>query len=77
MSLARAQAHAKHIYYCSCGKVVSGNGGKASHEYMHERRGDLHSWIGRVAHAGKFPEMYVDGGLRNEHKAGQSRRRAR
>ncbi len=37
---AKAQAHAKHAYFCSCGKIVRGNGGKASHAYMHERRGD-------------------------------------
>lgn len=37
---AKASAHAKHGHYCSCGKIVRGNGGKASHAYAHERRGE-------------------------------------
>lgn len=28
---ARAKAQAKHRYYCACGAVVFGNGGRASH----------------------------------------------
>lgn len=36
------RAHTKHKTYCSCGKVVCGNGGRASHRDMHERKGDGH-----------------------------------
>ena len=37
---AKARAHAKREHYCSCGKVVWGNGGKSSHAAMHARRHD-------------------------------------
>lgn len=40
--LAMRRAHTKHKDYCTCGKVVCGNGGKASHREMHERKGDGH-----------------------------------
>lgn len=36
---AKARAHAKRVFYCDCGKVVHGNGGK-QHFAMHERRRD-------------------------------------
>jgi hypothetical protein len=39
------RAHAKRAYYCTCGKIVHGNGGRASHFDMHERRGDGHHRI--------------------------------
>lgn len=58
MSNQRARAHAKHAHYCSCGKVVWGNGGKAGHAYMHERRQDGHGFIGPVLHRERFPEIY-------------------
>ena len=35
-------AHTKHIDHCSCGEVACGNGGRASHRAMHERRQDGH-----------------------------------
>lgn len=38
-------AHAKHPHYCSCLRVVFGNGGQAGHAYMHERRGDGHRFV--------------------------------
>jgi len=42
-STTRAQAHAKQRHHCSCGVVVRGNGGKASHAAMHARqRTDFH-----------------------------------
>ncbi len=44
MSRHRAQAHAKHAHYCSCGKIVRGNA-KANHKAMHARRADSHHWI--------------------------------
>ena len=37
-----ASAHANHEFYCTCGKIVRGNGGRAGHAWMHERRGDGH-----------------------------------
>lgn len=35
----RAKAHAKHPSYCSCGRVVHGNGGRAMHFYIEGQRG--------------------------------------
>lgn len=39
-----SMAHANHAYTCAgedgCGKVVSGNGARASHKAMHERKGE-------------------------------------
>ena len=37
--------HAQNAHYCSCGKVVWGNGGKVGHENSHKRRQDGHDWI--------------------------------
>lgn len=45
-SRSRAQAHAKHAHFCSCGRVVHGNGAKAAHRAMHARAGDGHHWCG-------------------------------
>lgn len=42
---AMRRQHAVHAHYCSCGKVVHGNGGKAGHGYMHARHADGHRWI--------------------------------
>jgi len=39
------RAHVKHKGFCSCGKVVCGNGGRAAHRDMHERRGDGHRFL--------------------------------
>lgn len=36
------RAHTKHKDYCSCGRVVYGNGGRAIHRAMHERKKDGH-----------------------------------
>lgn len=38
MSSKRAKGHAKHKCYCTCGKVVSGNGAIYQHREMHRRR---------------------------------------
>ena len=36
-----AKVHARRAYRCTnCGKIVHGNGGRASHRYSHERRGE-------------------------------------
>ena len=32
--------HAKRAHYCTCGKVVHGNGAEYMHEEMHRRRGE-------------------------------------
>ena len=52
------RAHANHAHYCSCGKVVNGNGGKAGHEYMHERRKDGHTWLTRAAWLARQEEAH-------------------
>lgn len=44
----KAQAHAKHAYFCSCGYVVHGNGAKAGHGRMHQQRADGHCWWSRA-----------------------------
>lgn len=43
------RAHTKHKDYCTCGKIVRGNGGRASHREMHRRKGDGHHTITREA----------------------------
>lgn len=61
---AKARRHAERAHYCSCGKVVWGNGGKSSHAAMHARKGDGyvrgvrpdgHGYISRDAFHQKFP----------------------
>jgi hypothetical protein len=39
------RAHAKHRSFCSCGKIVSGNGARASHKSMHARESDGHRYL--------------------------------
>lgn len=51
----RAQAHAKHGFFCSCGRIVHGNGGKAQHAYMHEQADDGHRYMIRRAWIERFP----------------------
>lgn len=43
--LAMRRAHAKHQGFCTCGMIVSGNGGWFNHAAMHERRGDGHHYV--------------------------------
>jgi hypothetical protein len=45
MSSKRAKRHARIPHYCSCGKIVHGNGGKAAHKAMHVRAKDGHRWL--------------------------------
>lgn len=40
-----ASAHANYANYCSCGRIVHGNGGKYNHREMHERAGDGHRYV--------------------------------
>lgn len=54
----RAQAHAKHAFYCTCGKIVSGNGGKYNHRQMHERAGDTHCYITQTSFNIIFPNWW-------------------
>lgn len=44
-SRTRAQAHAKHAHYCTCGKTVHGNGARAQHRAMHARLADGHKYM--------------------------------
>jgi hypothetical protein len=40
-----ARAHAKRASYCTCGKVVHGNGGSHMHRAMHKRKDDGHYYM--------------------------------
>jgi len=46
---AKARAHAKRAYFCSCGVTVHGNGARFSHANMHARRQDAHHWVSQPA----------------------------
>jgi hypothetical protein len=50
-----ASAHAKHESYCSCGRIVHGNGGRHNHREMHERAGDGHRYVTRAYFDKLFP----------------------
>lgn len=60
MANQRAKAHAKHPYFCSCGKVVHGNGAKAMHFYVGgdrwKGRRDGHVQVGREWFRRRFPD---------------------
>lgn len=43
--LAMRRAHTRHKGYCTCGKVVSGNGGIFNHRQKHERLQDDHRFM--------------------------------
>lgn len=43
--LAMRKAHTRYKGYCTCGKKVSGNGGKSMHEAMHARKQDAHHFV--------------------------------
>lgn len=49
-----SMAHAKHARYCSCGRIVHGNG-FAHHRAMHERAGDGHRRVTQTQFAELFP----------------------
>lgn len=61
MSSQRAKAHARHAYFCSCGKIVHGNGAKAQHKAMHQRDLDGHRWVTSQHYGELFPD-YQGGG---------------
>ena len=42
----KARQHARHPHYCTCGKVVWGNGANYQHREMHRRRNDGHHYTG-------------------------------
>lgn len=48
--LAMRSKHACRAYYCTCGKIVHGNGGKAMHSAMHKRNGDKHHFTIKEQH---------------------------
>ena len=64
---AKSSRHARRAHYCSCGKIVRGNGGAASHRAMHDRKGDGydratrtgHGWLTMDQHRAKFPEQWL------------------
>lgn len=43
--LAMRRAHARRAWFCSCGKIVHGNGAQAAHSAMHDRKGDGHHYL--------------------------------
>lgn len=49
--LAMRRAHARRASFCTCGKVVHGNGGRTSHRAMHKRKGDSHYYMTPTAYA--------------------------
>lgn len=50
MKKASAQAHAKHAHYCTCGRIVRGNGAKYQHRAAHKRNDDGgHHYVTREA----------------------------
>lgn len=51
----RHDGHTRHATYCSCGRVVWGNGGRSQHREMHERRGDGHSGLTLDEFRRRFP----------------------
>lgn len=62
----KARQHAKHAHYCTCSRIVFGNGGKASHAYMHEQRNDGYGFTTATV----YREMFPDGDpIRNKARA--------
>lgn len=53
--LAMRRAHAGRASFCSCGKVVHGNGGRHSHHAMHVRLRDGHRYLIEDAYRKLFP----------------------
>lgn len=49
------RAHANHEAYCSCGRIVHGNGGKWNHRDMHERASDGHRYVTSTYYRVLFP----------------------
>lgn len=41
-----AAARVEALDFCSCGRIVKGNGAKHQHREMHRRRADGHHYIG-------------------------------
>ena len=56
-----AQAHAKHAYFCACGKVVHGNGARAMHFFISGDRDagwrDGHREVSRTGVLRAAPEL--------------------
>lgn len=64
MTNQRARAHANRAYFCTCGAIVHGNGGKAGHAWMHENApqgrglGDGHHYVNRERYHQIWPDHY-------------------
>lgn len=58
MSSKRAKAHANHGYFCTCGRIVHGNGGRANHRDMHKRNDDGHRFTTREGYDILFPDWW-------------------
>lgn len=56
----RAKAHARRGYFCSCGAIVHGNGGKHNHREMHRRVQDGHRYVTSEQYRRIFPS-YIGG----------------
>lgn len=58
----RSKAHAKHAAYCSCGRIVHGNGAKAQHFYVRGDRfvgkRDGHRLLSREQYDALFPQWW-------------------
>lgn len=58
----KAQAHARHAYFCSCSIVVRGNGARAQHRARHERANDGHRYVSREVWESACARSRIDGG---------------
>ncbi len=54
---AKSSRHARRAHYCSCGKIVRGNGGQSAHQAAHDRRNETDNFITVDAYRAKFPEV--------------------
>jgi len=59
MKHASAAAHAKRAHFCSCGKIVHGNGARAVHRAYHVNRQDGHTYLIEDAYYRLFPRKDV------------------
>lgn len=58
--LAMRRAHVKNKGYCTCGKVVRGNGGIHNHREMHKRLADGHYYMTYSAWLDRQREAVID-----------------
>lgn len=64
----RAKAHAKHAYFCTCGRIVHGNGANAMHFFVggdrYAGRREGHGEISREAFNLRFPGWWDNDEMR-------------